>query len=68
MLHNTFKFVLQYTTHYIEGEDGTPLPFVFNDIMGLEDEDGVQTQDLVTAVQGFIKEGHKVRIRFYNHN
>ncbi|XP_053532157.1 interferon-induced protein 44 [Ictalurus punctatus] len=53
------SFTTTYTTHYIEGEDGTPLPFVFNDIMGLEDEDGVQTQDLVTAVQGFIKEGHK---------
>ncbi|XP_053333677.1 interferon-induced protein 44-like isoform X2 [Clarias gariepinus] len=54
------SFTTTYKTHYIEGEDGSTFPFVFNDIMGLESEEGgVQSQDIATAVQGFIQEGYK---------
>lgn len=64
----TFEFDLQYTTHWIEGKDDSPLPFVFNDIMGLERDEGegVHTLDITTAIQGFLEEGHKVR-KFCTH-
>ncbi|KAM9454385.1 interferon-induced protein 44-like [Clarias gariepinus] len=53
------SFTTTYKTHYIEREDGSLFPFVFNDVMGLESEEGVQSQDIATAVQGFIQEGYK---------
>ncbi|KAK1802542.1 hypothetical protein P4O66_004197 [Electrophorus voltai] len=51
-----------YKTHYIEGEDGSPLPFVFNDIMGLEGakDSGAHVDDIIKALEGVVKEGHKV--------
>ncbi|KAG7315584.1 hypothetical protein KOW79_020450 [Hemibagrus wyckioides] len=49
-----------YKTHYIEGEDGSPLPFVFNDSMGLErEEGGARSEDIISAMKGFLQEGHK---------
>ncbi|MCJ8747715.1 hypothetical protein PDJAM_G00156570 [Pangasius djambal] len=54
------SFTKAYKTHYIEGKDGSPLPFVFNDIMGLEDkESGAPEQDIIKALHGFLQEGHK---------
>ncbi|XP_062866654.1 interferon-induced protein 44-like isoform X2 [Trichomycterus rosablanca] len=55
------SFTKEYETHYIEGEDGSALPFVFNDIMGLEDEEGrgAHQQDLVSALKGLVAEGYK---------
>lgn len=62
-------FVLQYKTHYIKGKDGLNLPFVFNDIMGLEREDscGVHIQDLLKAINGLLREGYKVRTTYHIH-
>ncbi|KAF5890004.1 interferon-induced protein 44-like, partial [Clarias magur] len=55
------SFTKVYKTHYIRGKDGSNLPFVFNDIMGLEPEDnhGAHVQDIVSALNGFLKEGYK---------
>ncbi|XP_062866882.1 interferon-induced protein 44-like [Trichomycterus rosablanca] len=55
------SFTKEYETHYIEGEDGSDLPFIFNDIMGLEDEEGrgAHQQDLVSALKNLVEEGHK---------
>ncbi|MCI4393503.1 hypothetical protein PGIGA_G00158210 [Pangasianodon gigas] len=54
------SFTKIYKTHYIEGKDGSPLPFVFNDIMGLEDkESGAHEQDVIKALHGFLQEGYK---------
>ncbi|XP_047658831.1 interferon-induced protein 44-like isoform X2 [Tachysurus fulvidraco] len=54
------SFTKKYKTHYIEAEDGSNLPFVFNDIMGLEDrESGANTQDIIRAIYGLLEEGHK---------
>ncbi|XP_053085630.1 interferon-induced protein 44-like [Pangasianodon hypophthalmus] len=48
-----------YKTHYIEGKDGCPLPFVFNDVMGLEvGEAGAHSQDIIRALSGILQEGY----------
>ncbi|XP_060754507.1 interferon-induced protein 44-like [Neoarius graeffei] len=53
------SFTKTYETHYIEGEDGSLLPFAFNDVMGFEkSEAGVTTQDLKRALHGFLPEGY----------
>ncbi|XP_047658844.1 interferon-induced protein 44-like isoform X2 [Tachysurus fulvidraco] len=50
---------LGYKTHYIEAEDGSSLPFVFNDTMGLEDrESGANADDIIRAIYGLLPEGH----------
>uniref|UniRef100_A0A4W4GLI2 G domain-containing protein n=1 Tax=Electrophorus electricus TaxID=8005 RepID=A0A4W4GLI2_ELEEL len=58
---NFINSVNYYKTHYIEGEDGSPLPFVFNDIMGLEGakDSGAHVDDIIKALEGVVKEGHK---------
>ncbi|XP_062866617.1 interferon-induced protein 44-like [Trichomycterus rosablanca] len=48
-----------YKTHQIEDEDGLPLAFVFNDVMGLEPDNGVKKSDIINALQGYVKEGYK---------
>ncbi|KAF4074909.1 hypothetical protein AMELA_G00228680 [Ameiurus melas] len=55
------SFTKIYKTHYIEGKDGSRLPFVFNDIMGLESADGqgAHVKDIITALKGFLAEGYK---------
>ncbi|XP_062866883.1 interferon-induced protein 44-like [Trichomycterus rosablanca] len=55
------SFTKEYETHYIERYDGSALPFIFNDIMGLEDEKGkgAHEQDLVSALKGLVEEGYK---------
>ncbi|XP_062393538.1 interferon-induced protein 44-like [Sardina pilchardus] len=55
------SFTKIYKTHKIkDGEYGSHLPFVFNDVMGLErgDSEGVQTEDLKQILGGHIKEGY----------
>lgn len=44
------------------------MPFVFNDTMGLEneDEDGVRTADIIQALKGHLSEGHRVSLNL-NH-
>ncbi|XP_053085631.1 interferon-induced protein 44-like [Pangasianodon hypophthalmus] len=55
------SFTKVYKTHYIKGKDGSCLPFVFNDIMGLEPEEsrGAHVQDIISALKGSLEEGHK---------
>ncbi|XP_026994482.2 interferon-induced protein 44-like isoform X2 [Tachysurus fulvidraco] len=54
------SFTKNYKTHYIEAEDDSSLPFVFNDIMGLEDKlSGASIQDIIRAIHGLLEEGHK---------
>ncbi|KAK2817761.1 hypothetical protein Q7C36_021694 [Tachysurus vachellii] len=49
-----------YQTHHIKGKDGSRLPFVFNDIMGLEREGskGIRVDDIISALKGLIEEGY----------
>ncbi|KAK2817759.1 hypothetical protein Q7C36_021692 [Tachysurus vachellii] len=55
------RFTTKYKTHYIEAEDGSSLPFVFNDIMGLEDrESGAKADDIIRAINGLLQEGHNL--------
>ncbi|KAM9454904.1 interferon-induced protein 44-like isoform 2-T2 [Clarias gariepinus] len=55
------SFTKVYKTHKVRGKDGSILPFVFNDIMGLEpaDDNGAHVQDIVSALRGFLKEGYE---------
>ncbi|KAJ7999233.1 hypothetical protein DPEC_G00213320 [Dallia pectoralis] len=49
-----------YNTHYIQ--NGTNrLPFAFNDVMGLETQNGcgIHPDDLISALKGHIPEGYK---------
>ncbi|KAI5090245.1 interferon-induced protein 44-like isoform X2 [Silurus meridionalis] len=54
------SFTKTYKTHYIKGKSGSHLPFVFNDIMGLEPADGhgAHVADIAKALMGSLKEGH----------
>lgn len=55
--------ILQYQTHKIEnGKHGIYYPIVFNDVMGLEESSGkgVHKDDIINALKGHVKEGHKV--------
>ncbi|KAK2817769.1 hypothetical protein Q7C36_021702 [Tachysurus vachellii] len=55
------SFTKNYKTHYFEAEDGSSLPFVFNDIMGLEDrESGAKADDIIRAINGLLEEGHNL--------
>ncbi|XP_043987724.1 uncharacterized protein LOC122839814 isoform X2 [Gambusia affinis] len=56
------SFTKSYQTYKIKKEGrGDSYPFVFNDIMGLEDEDGrgVRTDDIILALKGHVKDGYK---------
>ncbi|XP_046693233.1 interferon-induced protein 44-like [Silurus meridionalis] len=55
------SFTKIFKTHYIKRKNGSNLPFVFNDIMGLEyeDEHGARVQDIISALKGCLKEGYK---------
>uniref|UniRef100_A0A3Q2ZYL9 G domain-containing protein n=1 Tax=Kryptolebias marmoratus TaxID=37003 RepID=A0A3Q2ZYL9_KRYMA len=57
-----YNSVSQYETHKIQKDGkGNYYPFVFNDIMGLEDGTGrgVSAHDIKLALMGRVKEGHK---------
>jgi len=57
-----FCIYLQYRTYYIRNGQSL-LPFVFNDIMGLEsgESNGAHQEDIAKALEGLLKEGHNVR-------
>lgn len=54
------SFTKSYQTYDIKSGESI-LPFVFNDIMGLESgtSEGAQPEDIVKALHGFLKEGYK---------
>ncbi|XP_047009738.2 interferon-induced protein 44-like [Ictalurus punctatus] len=55
------SFTKIYKTHHIKGKDGSRLPFVFSDVMGLDsaDEQGAHVKDIISALKGFLEEGYK---------
>ncbi|KAL2086080.1 hypothetical protein ACEWY4_017139 [Coilia grayii] len=52
-----------YKTYPIKDNQGRVLPFVFNDSMGLENEEegkgGALTADIISALKGHVKDGYK---------
>ncbi|XP_034156221.1 interferon-induced protein 44-like [Pangasianodon hypophthalmus] len=50
-----------YETYKITDAYSEILPFVLNDVMGLEDrrEDGIDPEDIIKALRGQVKEGYK---------
>ncbi|XP_067093757.1 interferon-induced protein 44-like [Osmerus mordax] len=54
------SFTSKYETHYIKEGEGRS-PFVFNDTMGLEEQEsrGVHIDDIISALKGHIPEGYE---------
>ena len=48
--------LLQYQTHKSHN-----MNFMFNDIMGLESDDGVLEEDVILAMEGHVNEGYEVK-------
>ncbi|XP_066517768.1 interferon-induced protein 44-like [Hoplias malabaricus] len=50
-----------YKSYSITNKRSETLPFIFNDVMGLEniEDDGIHPNDIVNALLGHIKEGYK---------
>ncbi|XP_007578846.1 interferon-induced protein 44-like isoform X1 [Poecilia formosa] len=54
------SFTKIYQTYKIKKEGkGNFYPFVFNDVMGLEDRTGVRPDDIKIALKGHVKDGYK---------
>ncbi|XP_076846158.1 interferon-induced protein 44-like [Brachyhypopomus gauderio] len=52
------SFTKRYRTYKIKNGSSGTLPFVFNDVMGLE-QDGILTEDIISAMLGHVKEGYE---------
>ncbi|XP_035851631.1 interferon-induced protein 44-like [Sander lucioperca] len=69
-------FTKKYTTYKIKKGAETFYPFVFNDIMGLGPDVGVQVKDVILAMKGKVKEDYTFNPdsrlskdnQFYNNN
>ncbi|XP_047658824.1 interferon-induced protein 44-like [Tachysurus fulvidraco] len=50
-----------YITYKITDKDSVTLPFVLNDVMGLENQykDGIHPDDVINVLHGRVKEGYK---------
>ncbi|KAM6965860.1 interferon-induced protein 44-like [Tautogolabrus adspersus] len=57
------SYTLNYKTYKIEKDDQSFYSFVFNDIMGLEQNlnNGVQVEDIKLALRGHVRDGYKFR-------
>ncbi|XP_046885637.1 interferon-induced protein 44-like isoform X2 [Hypomesus transpacificus] len=57
---SSFSFTNKYETHFIKEGEGR-LPFVFNDVMGLEtmESRGVHIDDIISALKGHIPEDYE---------
>ncbi|KAJ8387378.1 hypothetical protein AAFF_G00157550 [Aldrovandia affinis] len=55
------SFTKKYKTHLIKNPNmpGSTYSFAFNDVMGLEGDQGVCTSDIINAMKGHVKEGYK---------
>ncbi|CAL8311823.1 unnamed protein product [Arctogadus glacialis] len=55
------SFTLKYKTHQIkrDGQGDQHYPFVFNDLMGLEEERGILSEDIKLAMKGHVKEDYE---------
>ncbi|XP_076140375.1 uncharacterized protein LOC143123112 isoform X1 [Alosa pseudoharengus] len=70
-------FTKTFKTYQIRDQQNRALPVVFNDIMGLENEDdeGVHPDDIISALKGHIRDNYKFNSRcplserdpIYNH-
>ncbi|XP_014858143.1 PREDICTED: interferon-induced protein 44-like [Poecilia mexicana] len=54
------SFTIKYQTYKIKKEGKENIyPFVFNDVMGLEEKTGVKEEDIKLALKGHVKDGYK---------
>ncbi|XP_014858184.1 PREDICTED: interferon-induced protein 44-like [Poecilia mexicana] len=58
---NDNSFTKEYKTHTFKKEKGKEnvYPFVFNDVMGLEEGNGVRADDIKLALKGHVMDGYK---------
>ncbi|XP_008401132.1 interferon-induced protein 44-like [Poecilia reticulata] len=57
------SFTKKYKTYNFKKDRENNYPFVFNDIMGLEDGDerGIRTDDIILALKGHVMDGYKFK-------
>ncbi|XP_008401137.1 interferon-induced protein 44-like, partial [Poecilia reticulata] len=53
------SFTKEYKTYKIKKEGREVYPFVFNDVMGLEEKTGVKEEDIKLALKGHVKDNYK---------
>ncbi|KAL6481244.1 hypothetical protein MHYP_G00093240 [Metynnis hypsauchen] len=53
------SYTKRYKTYKIRNGNCGFLPFVMNDVMGLENKDGIQPDDVISALLGHVKEGYE---------
>lgn len=63
----SFCRFLQYKSYKIRDGKNNTLPFIFNDLMGLQDAGtpGILSDDIINAMMGHVKENHMVQLMCY---
>ncbi|XP_017576506.1 interferon-induced protein 44-like [Pygocentrus nattereri] len=56
------SFTKRYKAYTVINSNSETLPFIFNDALGLENgtQNGIDPEDIVSALQGHIKDGYTV--------